>query len=120
MHEEIERLAQLTEGDYDLDSISPSDAEELADLIEEYGFEPVKAYVEDVGLECALESFEEAYQGEWGTEAEFASEIADAMGWTDAMKEAGISPYYFDSESFARDLFMGDYTFHNGHVFLNM
>ena len=67
----------------------------------------IRAYVEDVGLPYALEGIEDAYSGVWRKEEDFAFELAIETGMVSPRTDAGM---YFDSESFARDLFMGDYT----------
>jgi antirestriction protein len=60
-----------------------------------------------------IADFEEAYQGEWTDEQEFADQIAnDAIAG-----DSATAQLYFDYQSFARDLFMGDYWSSNGYIF---
>jgi antirestriction protein len=61
-----------------------------------------------------ISDFEEAYQGEWNSEQEFADDLADQT-ITPELPEMG--QLYFDYEKFARDLFMGDYWSSNGYIF---
>lgn len=42
-----------------------------------------------------------------GKLTDYASELADDMGWLAAMEKAGITDGYFDSEQFAFDLMVG-------------
>lgn len=100
---------------------SESDATDIYKVIE-YATEnridditALLAYIGNVGLEYGLESFEEAYCGEYDSELDYAYEIADeCMNIPDNIKG------YFDYEKFSRDLFIGDYTYIDGYVFRNM
>ena len=67
-----------------------------------------------------LSNFEEAYQGEFDSERAFAEHLADEMGWYAAMKKVGINECYFDEESYARDLFICDFTYSDGIVYRNL
>jgi antirestriction protein len=68
---------------------------------------------------CELSDFEEAYQGQFKDEEEFAEQLVDDLGYLNEMPEN--LRYYFDYEKFARDLFLTDYWMSsNGHVFRNM
>jgi len=65
-------------------------------------------------IDSLFESFEEDYQGCYNSEEDFAYQIIDeCYDLSDFVKS------YFDYERFARDLFMSDYTYENGHVFRN-
>lgn len=77
-------------------------------------------YASDVGLEYAIQSFEEAYSGQWDSEEDFAHDLAESAGYLDAMPEGLRS--YFDAAAFARDLFLGDYSRDEatGYVFRRM
>ena len=77
---------------------------EIAGFIEEYG-EAWALYAEHVGLEYATkESFEDANQGEWDSEEDFAEDLAaETMEIPDHLR------FYIDYEKFARDLFINDY-----------
>jgi antirestriction protein len=61
--------------------------------------------------------FENVYLGEWETEEHFAEELANDLGYFEKIPEA--IRCYFDIQSYARDIFIDDYTFCNGHVFIN-
>lgn len=65
-------------------------------------------------IDSLFESFEDDYQGYYSNEEDFAYQIIDeCYDLSDFVKS------YFDYDSFARDLFMSDYTYENGHVFRN-
>jgi len=51
-------------------------------------------------------------KGDWIELSNFSS-IDECYDLSDFVKS------YFDYESFAKDLFIGDYTYENGHVFRN-
>jgi antirestriction protein len=63
----------------------------------------------------AVKHFGDAYCGQWRGEREYAEDLIEGTGGLVGMPEYLQS--YFDYESFARDLFMGDYTFVDGYVF---
>jgi antirestriction protein len=89
--------------------------EELSD--EEYG-----AYADYCDYEGgsgipSIESFRENYYGD-KTEKEVAEELAEEMGYFDAMEKAGLNAGYFDIEAYARDLFIDSfYRTKEGRVF---
>lgn len=90
---------------------SPAEAERLAEILEE-ATDPhaLAAYVSYHGrhyLEEALETFDDAYRGEWDSEEQYAEELARDVGDLDAIPEHLRS--YFDVGRYARDLFIGDY-----------
>jgi antirestriction protein len=94
-----------------------TDFEEVAKIakaIEQHG-EAFTIYASDVGLEHAIENFEEAYCGEWKSEEDYAENLVEDTGMLSECPESMKS--YFDYEKFARDLFMCDYWYDNGHVF---
>jgi antirestriction protein len=62
-----------------------------------------------------LDKFDDAYQGEFDSEEDFARHIVDEC--YDLDKMLGNLSYYFDYDAFARDLFMCDYFYDNGYVF---
>ena len=77
---------------------------EMAALIEEYG-EAWCAYAGYIGVEYATKKeFEEAYQGEWDSEEDFAENLAE-----ETMEIPEHLKNYIDYEKFARDLFINDY-----------
>jgi antirestriction protein len=78
-----------------------------------------QAYVALVGDDYAtIEDAEEAYQGSYGSDEEFAEELADELGLIDSGAAWPLS--YIDWERAARDLMMGDYSEQDGHYFRNM
>jgi len=81
-------------------------SEEIQAAIEEHG-DAFVAYRKSMSSdEKALESFEEAYSGEWETEEKFAEQLMDEeVCYTNPDYLAN----YLDYEKFAIDLFMGDF-----------
>ena len=81
---------------------------ELAEAIEEHGdaFAAFYGY-QDQGDTVAesVDVFEEAYRGEWDSERDYAEQFAEDIGLEIPEWLAG----YVDWESYARDLFCGDY-----------
>lgn len=59
--------------------------------------------------------FESAYCGEAESETKFVEQLLDDTGDMNSIPE--WARMYFDYESYARDLFIGDYTLTDGHVF---
>lgn len=88
---------------------SPAEAQRLAEVLEEVNDpEAFAAYAEHVGAEYATpDGFEEAFQGEYRSEEDFAQELAEDLGVVP--EDAGWPAYCIDWERAARDLFMGDY-----------
>lgn len=78
--------------------------------------EVMEAYVSNYGWSEQLtwDDVSERYQGKFDSEEEFAEHIFDGLY---AYEMPDFARRYFDYEAFARDLFMGDYTFVDGHVF---
>jgi antirestriction protein len=66
-------------------------------------------------LDGLWDEFEEAYQGEFDSERKFAEQLADDL--IEGIDGDSLLAQYFDYDYFARDLFMSDYYYHNGHVF---
>ena len=70
----------------------------------------------DLGHDFDMERFNEAYQGHFSSEEDFAEHIVDEC--YDIEKCMGSLSSYFDYEAFARDLFMCDYEMgNNNYVF---
>lgn len=88
--------------------------DKMEELIETYSAEALEA-----AIECGvnLEDFEEAYQGSFKSDGDFAEEMAESMGSID--RNAAWPNSYIDWERAARDLMM-DYSEHNGHYFRNL
>ncbi len=81
---------------------------ELAQAIEEHGG-AYAAYVDHVGAHYAtVEDFEERQAGHWDSEKDFAYDYVESTGMLDNVGDS--IQMYFDYDSFARDLFMGDYS----------
>lgn len=59
-----------------------------------------------------INSFRDDYQGAYNDEEDFAYQIVE-----DCYDLPDFAKTYFDYEKFARDLFIGDYTFESGYVF---
>ena len=78
--------------------------------------EVMEAYISNYGWSKQLtwDDVSERYQGKFDTEEEFTEHIFDELY---AYEMPDFARRYFDYEAFARDLFMGDYTFVDGHVF---
>lgn len=64
-----------------------------------------------------VEKFYELYSGTADSEEDYAAQLLDETGELNAIPKN--LRYYFDYEKFARDLFINDYTFIDGHVFRN-
>ena len=95
---------------------------ELVDKIKYYdmdeealiAFLDYKGYTfENDYLDTIIDDFEESYQGEFNDEEAYAYDLVENFyfGLPELVKT------YFDYERFARDLFIGEYTFENGYVF---
>jgi len=66
-------------------------------------------YASHIGQDHATpEGFEEAFRGEWQSEREFAEELARDLGYL-AEIDGNPLAYHIDWESWARELFCGDY-----------
>lgn len=73
-----------------------------------------KDYLEEVNSEADIEEFNDAYEGDYDSEVDFAEYIAKEL-YFDKLKDEFVERY-FDYEKFASDLFY-EYKFVNGHVF---
>ena len=60
-----------------------------------------------------ITSFEDDYMGAYEDEEYFAYKLVE-----DCYDLPGFAKTYFDYEKFARDLFISDYRFEDGHVFI--
>jgi len=78
--------------------------------------EVINAYFENCGA-SSLSDVEEAYQGEYNSDEDFAVQLLDDTGDLMSIPESLRS--YFDYEKFSRDLMM-DYFESNGHYFRNL
>ena len=66
---------------------------------------------------CSVDSFSDAYFGEWDDEVSFAENLVDDCGMLSGLPKN--LRHYFDYAAFARDLFINDYVFLDGFVFSN-
>jgi antirestriction protein len=88
----------------------------LAELIEEHG-DAFIAYAENTGGEN-LDGFEEAYQGEFDTLADWAEDFMESTGGLSEVPEE--LQRYFDFESYGRDAQLGGDIYKIGrYVFWN-
>jgi antirestriction protein len=78
--------------------------------------EVISAYFDNCGV-VSVDTVEEAYQGEYNSDEDFAQQLADDIGLLSGMDES--LQCYFDWESWTRDL-MFDYFESNGHYFRNI
>ena len=83
---------------------------EYADLDNKEAYE---AFVDATG-DDDIDDFKEKYMGKWDSKENFAEHIVSECY---NLEQHGILAHYFDYEAYARDLFIGDYTFCDGYVF---
>ena len=62
-----------------------------------------------------IESFQDAYMGKYDSEEDYAYQLINEC--YDIEKMMGSLSSYFDYAAAARDLFISDYYYENGHVF---
>ena len=103
-----------TDGDFDISDLSS--LAELGEAYAEHG-EAYLAYLEYLSYDPSVQDFEDRYHGEYESELDYTYEYVDSTGMLDSMPENLQG--YFDYQSFSRDLFISDLTFHNSHVFCN-
>lgn len=92
--------------------------------LEDLSDDEKEAYQEYCKNQCddsiTIDDFREHWHGNWDSEEKFADNLAEELGYLDAMEKAGLNPYYWDSAAFARDLFISDYWMsESGNVFSN-
>lgn len=80
--------------------------------------EVIDAYLDNYGCSCAIDDIEEAYQGAYDSDEDFAYDLMEQTGGLDSIPEN--LRCYFDYEEFARDLMTCDYFSSNGHYFRNL
>lgn len=91
-----------------------------AAMIEEHG-EAWALWADNIGdVTLSEDDFQEAYAGEYDDEKAYAESFVDDTGLLSEVREDIAC--YFNYDAFARDLFLGDYTFIRaadgaGHVF---
>lgn len=90
-----------------------------AELLDEHGEDVVAAFndcfAEDDPDKIADALDNGAYWGKWDSEQDFAEDLVESTGMLLDCDQSIAR--YFDHEAFARDLFIDDYVFSNGHVF---
>lgn len=92
------------------------DNQEKNNLINEYGEEAIKAYIELVGEEYASKkNFEDSYSGKWESDEEFVQDLLEGTG--DIPKDMP-SYIHIDWEWTAREIMM-DYNEQDGFYFRN-
>ena len=75
----------------------------------------MEAYISHYGWHNQTwKDVEQQYHGKWDTEEDFADHIFDELY---SYEMSDFARRYFDMDAFARDLFMDEYTFVDGHVF---
>lgn len=80
--------------------------------------EQFKAYMEATG-DDSITNYTYRYVGEYDSEKAFAEELL-RENFSDIFGECADESFiemYFDYDAYARDLFMSDYTYHDGYVF---
>jgi len=86
---------------------------EIAQGLDEHG-DMFRAYLEEIDSNGTPQHAHDCYHGEYDSEEDFAEQfIRECYEIPDHLE------YYIDWEKFARDLFMSDFTFADGHVFSN-
>lgn len=105
---------------YELEGISISEYEDLdtivsiVEAISEHG-KAFAIYYNDIGgLESAKAHFEDAYQGEYASLIEYATQLFDEVYDYHLPEHIGR---YIDYHAFARDLEAEGYFIEDGHVF---
>ena len=91
----------------------------LRRVLEENNEEWAEAYALFYGnfYETDPEVFYESYSGTADSEEDYAVQLLEETGELNAIPQN--LRHYFDYEKFARDLFINDYPFIDGHVFRN-
>lgn len=95
--------------------MSPMEAQRIAEALEGLmaascaDAPAVFAYADNMGqsvTDVTVSDFDDAYNGEWKSEEDFASEMADELILHSVSDDFAR---YFDYEAWTRDLFMSDY-----------
>ena len=96
---DVENFGGLSLKGYDLDQIA-----EIGQAIEEHG-NAVVGYIDNMG-EWDESAFQDAYMGEWESEASYAENLAYDTG---DLRRCGDLACYIDFDMYARDLFSSGY-----------
>ena len=102
-------------GTFDVEGFA--NAQAFAGTLTDDGEEAVAAYVNYFG-EWNADHFEDAWQGKWGSEQEYAEQLIEDTGMLD-----GVAPMvarYFDYQAWTRDLFLDGTVYVDGNVFLSI
>ena len=97
--------------------------EDIAEAFELYCSNIISWPANGNDLDEMLEGFNEAYQGYYGgvmkdPKTEFAYQYIEDIGLLAGVPE--LLERYFDYEAFGRDMFLGDYSEFEGHIFLDI
>ena len=86
------------------------EAEELAELVEEYG-PAFEAYAEHMGGPVTGSDFENAYHGSWASEREYAESLAEDLGLFPDYSKEYPNPliHHIAWQSWSDELFNYDY-----------
>ena len=110
-------LAGLVDGECSIEEAVA--AAELIDSLPAWvPVDALTAYMSYLGIDVEdflLSEFEDAYQGEYSSEQDYAEELLNETGMLDVMPENLRN--YFDYEAFTHDLFTDGHTFTDGYVF---
>ena len=96
-----------------------SEIYEYLDLVADMSDDEKSAFEEyiDDGNGVDVDDFRDAWCGKYGDMKAYAEELADELGYYDAMEKAGMSELYFDIDAFARDVECDYWVSDTGNVF---
>ena len=107
-----------TEGLPGLGECSPSEAAQYAGAVTgcvegtDAPYAAVFAYLDNFhggpADTSALDSFEDAWCGEWDSEEDWAADLAESCGYVEGLGDGPLA-HYIDWSRWAHDLFLGDY-----------
>ena len=117
-------LVACTDGELAPEFLCRHDTFDLDGLVEVLAYcerlkvseEAVAAYLSEIGS-WSKSDFENAYCGKYESKEAYAGDMIEECGLLSEVPDSLRG--YFDYEKFARDLFINDYMFSNGHVFRN-
>ena len=103
---------------------SESGAREIFELLaycneQDANFEAVCAFMDAFSISDVTDMptyFDDACRGQYDSERDFSDELFDELYLHEVPQSVR---YYIDYDAFCRDLFINDYTYHNGYVFSN-
>ena len=90
--------------------------QQYVEMCEKHKQEAVDAYL---SLTCGddLDGFEEAYQGEWDSEEDFAEHLVEECYFDDLNGLSDLIRNNIDWRGIAREIFMDGYEYEDGFVF---